>query len=78
MKTLSFLITGLLLACAFTNLQDVRADQADEDYKTGLKYYEGDDDTKDFAETFKWFKKAADQGNAKAKYNIGITSVPPV
>ena len=39
MKVLGVLLLVLLLAYAFTGLQDVRADEADEYYKFGLKYF---------------------------------------
>ncbi|MGO8882047.1 MAG: tetratricopeptide repeat protein [Desulfomonilaceae bacterium] len=66
MKLLGILMMGLLVV-AFTGMQDVRANEADEAYKTGLKYYETQDD----AEALKWFRKAADQGSAEAQFNMG-------
>jgi hypothetical protein len=61
----------LLLVSTFTGLQDVRADEADEAYKTGLRYYNGDGVKQDFTAAMEWFKKAADQGNAEAQCKIG-------
>jgi TPR repeat protein len=71
MKALGGLVIGLILICAFTGLQDVRANEADEAYKTGLKYYKGEGVKQDYTEAIKWFRKAADQGYAKAQLNIG-------
>lgn len=45
---------------------------ADETRKTGLKYYTGDGVKQDYQEALKWFRKAADQGDARAQYNIGL------
>jgi len=67
MKVLGILMM-LLLVFAFTGLQDVRADQADEAYKTGLKYYKGEGVTQDYAEAMRWFRKAADKGHQGAKH----------
>ncbi|MGB9685874.1 MAG: tetratricopeptide repeat protein, partial [Rectinema subterraneum] len=36
----------------------------------GVKYYNGNGVTKDFAEAASWFAKAADQGNAAAQNNL--------
>jgi TPR repeat protein len=71
MKFLSVLMLGLLMVFVFTGLQNVSADQGDEDFKTGIKYYNGDGVNKDYVEALKWFRKAADQGNSFAQYNIG-------
>ncbi|MGA8833921.1 MAG: hypothetical protein ACLQT6_08925 [Desulfomonilaceae bacterium] len=38
MKAPGFLIIGLILVFAFTGLQDVRANEADEAFKAGKKY----------------------------------------
>ena len=57
MKVLGVLLIVLLLAYAFTGLQDVRADEADEYYKFGLKYFKGDGVTQDFTEALKWFQE---------------------
>ena len=71
MKVLGILMM-LLLVFAFTSLQDVRANEADEAYQTGLKYYNGEGDVKqDYAKALGWFRKAADRGNAKAQNVIG-------
>jgi TPR repeat protein len=69
MKTVGVLIIGLILVFAFTGLQDVSADQADEAYKTGLKYYYGDSlegIKPNPIEGMKWLRKAAEQGNERA------------
>jgi len=61
----------LLLVFAFTGLQDVRADEREEAYKTGLKYYNGEGVKQDYIEALKWLRQAADQGYAKAQNVIG-------
>ncbi|MGC8605144.1 MAG: tetratricopeptide repeat protein [Desulfomonilaceae bacterium] len=71
MKVLSILTLGLLLVCAFTHIQNVRAEETDEDLKTGLKYYKGAGVKQDYQEAFKWFQKAADKGDANAQCIIG-------
>ena len=70
MKALSVLIMVFQLVFGFSGLQNVGADQADKDYKTGLKYYNGDGVTKDYTEAFRWFRKAADQGDQMAMIMI--------
>ena len=37
-----------------------------------MVYASGDGVTKDAAEAVKWFRKAAEQGDAKAQYNLGL------
>jgi hypothetical protein len=49
-KRLGCLIVILLLVFVLTGLQDVRADQADEARKTGLKYYNGEGVKQDYQE----------------------------
>ncbi len=45
---------------------------ADAQYKLGIRYYTGDGVEKNHSETVKWFRKAAEQGNAEAQYNLGV------
>jgi TPR repeat protein len=71
MKILSILMM-LLLVFAFTGSQDVRADERDEAYNTGQKYYNGEGVKQDYIEAFKWFRQAADQGSAKAQNAIAL------
>ena len=78
MKALSVLIMVFQLVFGFSGLQNVRADQADEDYKTGLMYYYGNGVTKDHTDALKWLRKAADQGDQMAmimikKLQLGIS-----
>ena len=72
MKLFGLLIMGLILVFAFTGLQDVRADEADEAYETGLNYITGYDVKQDSQEALKWFRKAADKGNSDAQKSIGM------
>ena len=37
----------------------------------GEKFYYGKGTTQDYKEALKWFKKAAEQGDADAQYNLG-------
>lgn len=45
---------------------------ADAQYKLGIRYYTGDGVEKNHSEAVKWFRKAAEQGNADAQYNLGV------
>ena len=38
----------------------------------GVLYAYGEGVPQDFAEASKWYRKAADQGNAKAQYHLGL------
>ena len=71
MKALSLLIMLLHLVFCLSGLQNVWADQADEDCETGRNYYHGFGVERDYTEALKWFRKAAHQGNAPAQNNIG-------
>ena len=62
----------VFLLFTIVGIQVVRANDADDAYKTGLKYYYGDGATQDYKEALKWFTKAADQGDAEAQYNVGV------
>ena len=41
-------------------------------YKLGGKYYHGNGVEKDYEKAIKWYRKAADQGHAKAQYYLGV------
>ena len=45
---------------------------ADAQYKLGIRYYTGDGVEKNHSESVKWFRKAAEQGNAEAQYSLGV------
>lgn len=45
---------------------------ADAQYKLGIRYYTGDGVEKNHSEAVKWFRKAAEQGHASAQYNLGV------
>ena len=46
---------------------------AEEMYKLGLNYYEGKNGkTQNYTEAVKWFRQAAEQGNAKAQNFMGV------
>jgi uncharacterized protein len=38
----------------------------------GISYAKGDGVPQNFTEAVKWFRKAADQGNADAQHNLGL------
>ena len=42
-------------------------------YNLGVMYREGRGGAQDYKEAVKWFRKAAEQGFAKAQYNLGAT-----
>ena len=41
-------------------------------YEIGNKYYKGEDVIRDYNEAAKWYRLAADQGDADAQYNLAI------
>lgn len=45
---------------------------AEAQYKLGIRYYTGDGVEKNHSEAVKWFRKAAERGNAEAQYNLGV------
>ena len=45
---------------------------ADSEAELGLRYYNGEDVTKDQAEAVKWWRKAAEQNPPDAQYNLGV------
>lgn len=55
-------ITGELLK--------VPLDNPGPQYQEGLFYYEGSVRVKDYAQAFKWFEKAAEQGHSKAQFML--------
>jgi len=50
-----------------------RAEQGDADAQSnlGLKYYNGRDVPRDYAEALLWFRRAAEQGNASGQNSLG-------
>lgn len=44
---------------------------AEEQYRLGVKYYDGDGVPQVYEEAAKWYRKAADQGHEKAQLNLG-------
>ena len=53
---------------------EAKAKQGDAraQYSLGVCYYEGYVVAKDYAESMKWYRKAAEQGHACAQYNLGF------
>ena len=41
-------------------------------YNLGIMYYNGQGVPQDYAEAVKWYRLAADQGDAYAQYNLGV------
>lgn len=62
MKRIAFIGIALLLPLLMSG------QTAEECFEKGIKSYE----SKDYAEAYKWFKQAADQGNAKGQNGLGI------
>lgn len=62
MKRIAFFCIALLFPLLMF------AQTAEECYEKGKKSYE----SKDYAEAYKWFKKSADQGNAKGQNALGV------
>lgn len=46
--------------------------QNEDDYTLGFRYYKGDGVPQDYGEAAKWFRRSAEQGNAKAQYSLGL------
>lgn len=46
-------------------------DSAESQFRLGLKYFHGEDISKDNAESVKWFRKAAERGHAGAQCALG-------
>jgi TPR repeat protein len=51
-------------------------------FDLGVKYHEGQEVPRDYAEAMRWFRMAADQGNPDAQFNLGVMyekgrGVPP-
>ena len=64
---------NLFIAIALFLPLAVFAQTAEECYKIGEEYYYGKNGKKvDYAESLKWFRKAAKQGNIGAQYNLGV------
>ena len=53
-------------------LDKVKIDDALSQYEIGWMYANGDGLEQDFKEAFKWYQKAADQGDADAQYSLGL------
>ena len=62
MKKVSVLLLALLMSLVSM------AQTAEECYENGKKSYE----SKDYANAYKWFKRAADQGNAKGQNGLAV------
>ena len=86
-RILSLLAAGWRMLCgrrmgnwqesAYIKAEKIKADQGDVDAQLYLgelyygQYYEGVRTEKDYAEAAKWYRKAAEQGNAQAQYQLG-------
>jgi TPR repeat protein len=46
--------------------------KASAQFKLGVMYYKGEEVSQDYAESFRWFRKAGDQGLAEAQFNLGL------
>ncbi len=45
---------------------------AEEQYKLGEKYFYGTGVERDYTKAIEWYKKSAEQGNARAQYQLGL------
>ena len=46
--------------------------EASAQFDLGVMYYKGQEVPQDYAESFKWFRKAADQGLPEAQFNLEL------
>ena len=53
-------------------LDKIKIDDARSQYEIGWMYANGQGVEQDFKEAFKWYQKAADQGDADAQYSLGL------
>ena len=74
----SLLIISVCLALSAPAAESIkelraRAEQGDADAQSnlGLKYYNGRDVPRDYAEALHWFRRAAEQGNASGQNSLG-------
>ena len=67
------LVAAALAGAAFAGpFEDAIAAFNRADYATALRYYFGHGVQRDYAEALKWFRKAADQGDADAQNGLGL------
>ena len=45
---------------------------ASAQFELGVMYYKGEEVSKDYLKSFKWFQKAADSGLPEAQFNLGL------
>ncbi len=50
----------------------VQGEDTDTQYTLGSMYHDGKGGPQDFTQAFKWYKRAAEQGNADAQYCLGM------
>lgn len=55
----------------FSNIKTADPISSEEMCDLGDKHYYGIGVEQNYAEAVKWYRKAAEQGNAKAQYNLG-------
>lgn len=67
MKIFYNLAVGFMVISVCCTQQSAIGADAQTDYETGFRYYK----SKDYAETRKWWRKAADQGHEKAQEFLG-------
>lgn len=52
--------------------ETLTVNDAETAYEEGLRFYFGKEVRQNFTEAAKWFRKAAEQGHAKAQFNLGL------
>ena len=71
MKDIRHTLISLLLLFLSAGATNVFAQQdAEEQFKTGVRYEEGDSVEKDLKKAVEWFEKAANQGHPQAQLNL--------
>jgi TPR repeat protein len=69
------LVCCLAVGAQAQTLQDVteaaQSGQADAQYALGLRYFQGDEVSEDYAQSAQWFARASTQGHAAAQNHLG-------
>ena len=70
-------VSGRAIACPYcgcpvSEVITQQRDDSDNFFEQGDKYYRGKGVPQDFQKAAEWYQKAAEQGHAKAQFNLGV------